>query len=71
MPTRKMIVALLFFPLAVSVFAAEQVQVITWPSSGAPILQFTFGKFKEIGSGGGQKTFVIATQSAHEPFQGS
>jgi PEGA domain len=36
-------------------------QVIMWPNAGAPIVQFSFGKFKEIGSVGSQRTYVIDT----------
>ncbi len=61
MLTRKLVVSLFFLALVVSVFPAEQTQVVTWPNSGTPILQFTFSKFKEIGSMGSQKTFVTDT----------
>jgi len=33
-------------------------QVIVWPDSGEPVLRFSFGKFKEVGSSGGQHTYV-------------
>ena len=36
-------------------------QVIVWPETGSPVLRFTFGKFKEIGSLGSQRTYVIDT----------
>ena len=29
-------------------------QVIVWPESGTPVLRFTFGKFKEVGSLGNE-----------------
>jgi hypothetical protein len=61
MPIRKLVVALLFLAIAVAAPAAEQSLVVTWPSSGTPILQFTFGKFREIGSFDGQRTFVTDT----------
>jgi hypothetical protein len=34
-------------------------QVIVWPSSGPPVLRFTLGKPKELGSGGGTRTYTI------------
>jgi hypothetical protein len=37
------------------------VQVIVWPESGAPLLRFSFKKFKEIGSVGNERTFMIDT----------
>jgi hypothetical protein len=39
-------------------FAAEPAQVIIWPSSGTPVLQFTFNKFKDLGSMGSQRTYA-------------
>src|SRR5690242_16631914 len=36
-------------------------QTILWPESGSPILRFTFGKFKEIGSIGNERTYSIDT----------
>jgi PEGA domain len=36
-------------------------QVIVWPEQGAPVLRFTFGKFKEVGSVGSERTFMTET----------
>ena len=36
-------------------------QVIVWPENGTPVFRFTFGKFKEIGSIGNQRSFVTET----------
>jgi hypothetical protein len=36
-------------------------QVVLWPESGTPVLRFTFGKFKELGSMGNQRTYVTDT----------
>jgi hypothetical protein len=36
-------------------------QVVLWPESGTPVLRFSFGKFKEIGSMGNQRTYVTDT----------
>lgn len=36
-------------------------QVIVWPETGNPVLRFTFGKFKEIGSIGSEHTYVTDT----------
>jgi hypothetical protein len=52
-------VSLLF---AASAFAKEQLgQIVTWPETGAPVLKFTFGKFKEIGGVASQHTYVSDT----------
>jgi hypothetical protein len=36
-------------------------QVIVWPESGSPVLRFSFGKFKEVGSIGNERTFMTDT----------
>jgi len=36
-------------------------QVVVWPEQGTPIVRFTFGKFKEIGSVGSERTFMTET----------
>ena len=36
-------------------------QVIVWPESGTPVLRFTFGKFKEVGSLGNERSYVTET----------
>ena len=36
-------------------------QVIMWPESGTPVLRFTLGKFKDIGSFGTRRTLVDIT----------
>jgi len=52
--------SLLYFVLALN--AKEQpLQVINWPQSGAPVLRFTFGKFKELGSMGNQRSYAMDT----------
>jgi PEGA domain len=33
-------------------------QVVLWPSSGSPVVRFTFGKFKEISSSGKQHNYT-------------
>jgi hypothetical protein len=35
--------------------------VIVWPEQGAPVLRFTFGKFKEVASLGNERTYVTDT----------
>jgi hypothetical protein len=48
--------------LAFSATAKDQpVQVIPWPSTGSPVLRFSFGKIKEIGSYGNQRSFQTDT----------
>jgi len=39
----------------------QPAQVIVWPESGTPLLRFTFGKFKEIGSFRNERTYVTDT----------
>jgi hypothetical protein len=36
-------------------------QVIVWPESGTQVLRFSFGKFKEVGSLGSERTYMIDT----------
>lgn len=36
-------------------------QVLVWPEQGSPVLRFTFGKFKEVGSLGSERTYVTDT----------
>jgi hypothetical protein len=36
-------------------------QVLVWPSSGAPVVRFTFGKFKDTGSVGKQHNYTTDT----------
>jgi hypothetical protein len=36
-------------------------QVIVWPEKGDAVLRFTFGKFKEIGSAGSERTYITDT----------
>ena len=36
-------------------------QTIVWPEQGAPVLRFTFGKFKEVGSLGSERTYMTDT----------
>ena len=36
-------------------------QVIVWPEQGAPVIRFTFGKFKEVGTLGSERTYVTDT----------
>jgi len=39
----------------------QPVQVIVWPENGTPVLRFSFGKFKEVGSLGSERTYVTET----------
>jgi hypothetical protein len=53
------------FLFAACVFAAlakdTPFQVIVWPEQGASVVRFTFGKFKEVGSLGNERTYVTET----------
>lgn len=58
-----------WFGVAFFVLASLQVllakdppaQVIQWPNSTAPVLRFSFSKFKKIGGIGGENTYVTET----------
>lgn len=39
----------------------QPVQTINWPENAPTILKFTFGKFKEVGGMGAQRTYMIDT----------
>jgi hypothetical protein len=48
--------------LALSAVAKDQpAQIMVWPEQGSPVIRFTFGKFKEVGSLGSQRTYVTET----------
>jgi hypothetical protein len=56
----RVVTAVIF--LAPATIAKEtSAQVIVWPSSGTPVVRFTFGKFKEISSLGNQHNYIIDT----------
>jgi PEGA domain len=61
--SRRPFVTLVFLCFYVSALLAKEqpVQVITWPPSGAPVVRISFAKFKEIGSVGNQKSYMIDT----------
>jgi hypothetical protein len=55
-------VLLALFLMASAAYAKDQpAQVIVWPESGTPVLRFSFGKFKEVGSVGSERTFMTDT----------
>jgi len=57
-----LLLVLLKLVLTPVLYAKDQpAQIIVWPESGTPILWFTFGKLKEIGSIGGQHTYMTDT----------
>ena len=47
--------------LAAAAAKDQPVQTVNWPESGAPILRFTFGKFKEIGTFHSEREYVVDT----------
>jgi hypothetical protein len=51
--------AILILALVASEAKDPPAQVIVWPSSGPPVLRFSLSKPKEIGSGGGTRTYTI------------
>jgi hypothetical protein len=36
-------------------------QVVTWPDNGTPVLRFSFGKFREVGAVGAERTYMTET----------
>jgi len=48
--------------LAIGSVAKDQpVQIVAWPEQGTPVIRFSFGKFKEVGSLGNERTYVTDT----------
>ena len=58
MPVLLVFVAFVFAPLLAK---ETPFQVIVWPDQGAPVVRFTFSKFKEVGSLGSERTYVTET----------
>ena len=58
---RRVLATLLSLLSTVALAKEPPSQVITWPDTGAPVLRFTFGKFKDVGSFGNQRTYVTET----------
>lgn len=51
-----------FLLLALPVFAKQRpLQVVDWPSSGTPVLRFTFGRFKSLPGMGSLHGYVMDT----------
>jgi hypothetical protein len=60
--SRWFVIALCIACLVVGAYAKDPpAQVITWPDSGTPVLRFTFGKFKEVGNVGAERTYMTET----------
>jgi len=56
------LISALAFAATLNVYAKDPpAQMIVWPENGTPILHFTFGKFKEVGELGSQRTYVTDT----------
>lgn len=51
----------LFLALTANYAKDAPPQVIVWPEQGTSILRFTFGKFKEVGSVGNERTYMTDT----------
>jgi PEGA domain-containing protein len=59
---RSLTTLLSFSLLSLALSAKEPpAQVVVWPASGATVLRFSFGKFKELGSVGNLHNYVIDT----------
>ncbi len=50
------ITSLLLLSVAITAFAADT--VLTWPTSGEPMLRFTIGKLRQISSSSGQSDYL-------------
>jgi PEGA domain len=50
-----------FFVVLAAYAKDPPAQVIVWPETGAPIFRFTFGKFKEVGSLGSERSYITET----------
>ena len=60
--TRRFLFLLCFVFLTAFAAAKDQTaQVIMWPSSGTPVVRLSFGKFREVSSLGGQKSYMVDT----------
>jgi hypothetical protein len=54
--------ACLLASLAIAALAKDPpAHVIVWPEQGSPVIRFTFGKFKEVGSLGNERTYMTET----------
>jgi len=61
-PVALLLVCALTVVAALSAYAKDPpAQMIVWPENGEPILHFTFGKFREVGELGSQRTYVTDT----------
>jgi hypothetical protein len=60
-------VLFLIFISSFTVAKDPPAQVIVWPDSGTPVLRFTLGRFKEIGSFSNRRTYFIDTLAENLP----
>ena len=44
-----------------AIHAKDTSEVVVWPEQGSPLIRFSFGKFKEVGSLATERTYVIDT----------
>jgi hypothetical protein len=58
---RAMVTLFLGFAALAALAKDPPAQVVVWPETGSPVLRFTFGKFKEVGSLGSQRSYVTET----------
>jgi hypothetical protein len=67
MTSRRFLLGFLFSVLSISALQAKDqpVQVIVWPTAGLPVLRVTLGRFRELGSPGSQRTYVVDTTAEH------
>lgn len=61
MRSRNLILTLLAAVSATLLAAKDIPQVITWPSTGSPVIRLSLGKFKELGSVAGERSYVSET----------
>src|SRR5256885_4070786 len=55
------VLSLVIIAVAAAYAKDPPAQVIVWPETGTPVLRFTFGKFKEVGSIGSERSYVTET----------
>lgn len=59
--SRAHLLAIVLLAIFIGAWKDQGGQVIVWPESGTPVLRFTLGKFKELGSFGNRRTYLIET----------
>src|SRR5882757_8244499 len=65
-PTRRFFVSLALLLFTVPALAKDRpLQVIDWPTTGTPVLRFTFAKFKQLNGMSNTRGYVMDTMAAN------